>query len=114
MTENAPMLPGFEPQRPDAGEPGYMEQETRKQINKLTELGYLQEHHAGQVALAIVTARQIDRLDGRGAASGQANLSRALKEIFEMLPQPEAATGDTFEAAVQAILAEHRDQPADA
>ncbi|GAB2558734.1 hypothetical protein GCM10027033_14860 [Leucobacter ruminantium] len=104
------MLPGFEPPARDNSEPGYVETETAKQIDKLREMGYIQDHHAGQVALAIVTARQIDRLEGKGAASGQANLSRALKEVFEMLPMPEAATGDTFEAAVRAILAEAEEE----
>lgn len=110
MTENAPMLPGFDQPSTHSTEPGYVERETAKQIEKLREMGYIQDHHAGQVALAISTARQIDRLEGRGAASGQANLSRALKEVFEMMPQPEAATGDTFEAAVRAILAEAADE----
>lgn len=104
MNDEAQMLPGFNWTAPESGELGYVETETRKQIDSLKALGYIQEHHAGQVALAINTARQLDRLQGRGAASGQANLTRALKEVFEMLPQPEAATGDTFEQAVQAIL----------
>lgn len=106
MTENAPMLPGFEPPSPDARKPGYVEQETLKQIEALRALGYIEAHHSGQVALAIYTARQLDRMEGRGAASGQANLTRALKEVFELLPQPEAATGDTFDAAIRAILDE--------
>lgn len=106
MPDPAPMLPGLEPPTPASSEPGYVEQETRKQIDVLTRLGYIQDHHAGQVALAIFTARSLDRLEGRGAASGQANLSRALKEIFEMLPQPDAATQDALSDALAAILAE--------
>lgn len=104
MIENNPMLPGFEVFPPTPSKPGYVEHETIKQIDALRALGYIEAHHSGQVALAIVTARQLDRLEGRGAASGQANLTRALKEVFEMLPQPEAAAGDSFDAAVQAIL----------
>ncbi|MFJ3394009.1 hypothetical protein [Leifsonia aquatica] len=106
MTDDDAMLPGFGDSTADPGKAGYVETETRKQIEKLRELGYIQDHHAGQVALAIVTARALDQSGQRGAASGRANLSRAMKEIFEMLPAPEVASTDDLKLTLDRILAE--------
>jgi len=101
---NAP-LPGMELPSGDPQQPGEVERETQKQIDSLRSMGYIEDHHAGQVALALYTARALDRSEGRGAASGHANLSRAMKEIFEMLPQPEAASSDALDKALEAIMA---------
>lgn len=106
MTGNDAMLPGFGDSTPNPGEAGYVERETAKQIEKLRDMGYIQDHHAGQVALAIVTARALDQSGQRGAASGRANLSRAMKEIFEMLPAPEVASTDNLAQALDRIMAE--------
>jgi hypothetical protein len=112
MTENAPTLPGFEPPEPPTG-PGEIEQATIEQIDALRDMGYVQPHHSGQAALTIATARALDRAIAgrRGAASGIANLSRALKENFEMLPMPEIASTDDLKLALERILDE--EQPSD-
>lgn len=104
--ESAPTLPGFEPARPDDSTPGYVEAQTLRQIEALTADGWITAHHGGPVALAIVTARRVDRAEGRGAPSGQANLLRALKEIFEILPTPERESSDALDKALSAMMTE--------
>lgn len=106
MTDPAPgMLFELGDSAPNDSEPGPVETGTRTQIEALTRLGYISDANAGQVALALATAKQIDALRGKGAASGQANLSRALKEIFETLPSPDAATSDVLGDALKVIMA---------
>lgn len=98
-----PTLPGLElPALPN----GDLEVEVRKQLDQLARLGYLEPHHAGLAALAIVTAQDIDRSKGRGAPSGRANLYRVMNEIFEALPQPEQASKDALEQVLDALRAE--------
>lgn len=100
--QDAPMLPGMEPTMPE----GTVERSTRQQLDALRKLGYLLDHHEGQAELAIVTARAVDRASNnpRGAASGFANLARALREIFETLPTPEAASKDTLDVLLSALM----------
>ena len=111
MTQKTPdtaaFLPGLGLSPTEPHELGEVERATVEQIDALREMGYIEAHHAGQVALARVTARALDRSIGKGAASGQANLSRAMKEIFEMLPQPEAASSDALDKALVAIMEPH-------
>ncbi|MFJ2370871.1 hypothetical protein [Microbacterium sp. NPDC087665] len=106
--ENAPYLPGFDPTPPKDSTPGFIEQETLRQIEALRSMGYIEDHHAGQVALAITTARALDQAQGRGAPSGYANLTRAMKEIFETLPAPEAASADALTKVLDFLMS---DQP---
>lgn len=107
--ETAPMLPGLEAPTPPALPVGQLELHIRKQTDSLTDLGYLEDHHAGLVHLAIVTAQDIDRSQGRGAPSGRANLLRVMNEILESLPQPEAASKDKLDLVLDAL----RDTTAD-
>lgn len=100
MTQEPPMLDGLEP---PAQPMGVVERETQAQIDALKAQGYLEAHHAGQVALALFTARAVDRSEDRGAPSGQANLIRALREIYELLPSPEAASQDALDKALEAL-----------
>ncbi|HXG71278.1 hypothetical protein [Plantibacter sp. RU18] len=102
--ENVAFLPGMGPSEPNADKAGYVERETRKQIEALRTQGFIEDHHAGQVALAIVTAQSLDRASTRDAASGRANLTRAMKEVFEMLPQPAAVSASLLEKALAVIL----------
>lgn len=105
--EITPALPGLgpAPRRPDA-EPGYVEAATLVMVEKLKEDGWISDWHAGPVALAIVTARRVDLSEGRGAPSGQANLLRAMKEIFELLPTPENVSSDALDKALAVMMAE--------
>lgn len=104
MTEE---LPGFA-QKPQYSQgPGPVEQGIAEQVEILKADGWITAHHAGQVALAVRTARDVDQSQGRGAPSGRANLLRVMKEVLEMLPQPEAAAGDALDKALVAILEEH-------
>ena len=105
--EVQPVIPGLEQATPSAGS---LEQATTKQIDRLRELGYLEDHHAGLAELARVAARDIDLSFGRGAPSGRANLLRVMNEIFESLPQPEQASKDALSEVVAALerdLEEH-------
>ena len=97
-------LPGFEPKKQGDHVPGFIEQETHRQIESLRAMGYIEDHHAGQVALAITTARALDQAQGKGAPSGYANLTRAMKEIFETLPAPEAASADALDKVLTFLM----------
>lgn len=107
MTENGQTLPGLEPPTPPSGS---LERSVRDQVTKLEQLGYIEAHHAGLVELALVTARDIDRSFGKGAPSGRANLLRVMKEIFEILPQPETASKDTLDELVAALRSDGDDR----
>lgn len=98
--EMQPALTGLEtPNLPQ----GDLESHVRKQLDALDQLGYLEAHHAGQRALALTCARDLDRSFGRGAPSGRANLLRVMNEILESLPQPEAASKDKLDEVVRAM-----------
>lgn len=99
-------IPGLEPiQTAFSGKPGYVEQATVIMVQSLRNDGWITDYHAGPVALAIVTARRVDRSEGKGAPSGQANLLRAMKEIFELLPSPEQASSDALDKALAMMMA---------
>ncbi len=87
------------------GDPGAVEAAVLKQVAKLRDLGYVEDHHAGLVQLAVMTARDVDMSFGRGAPSGRANLYRVLNEVLEQLPHPEAASTDVLQEVLAAITA---------
>lgn len=88
-------LPGMELGRVEGSAPeGTLQHSVALQVRALQTMGYIEEHHAAQVHLALVAARDIDMSTGRGAPSGRANLLRVMNEILERLPQPEAASVD--------------------
>lgn len=97
-------LPGMDVKKPEKPEPGPVEIGIQAQIEKLTEDGWISQHHAGQVALAVRAAQDVDQSAGKGAPSGRANLLRAMKEILEMLPQPELIQGDALDRALEAMM----------
>lgn len=101
--ETAPMLPGLEPPAEQPGDGLTVEAAMRQQLTKLRELGYIEDHHAGLVLLAITTARDIDRSQTKGMPSGRANLYRVMNEILERIPQPEAASKDALDSVLDAI-----------
>lgn len=103
-------LPGFEAEESKVFQIGPVETGIKQQIDRLTADGWVTDHHAGQVALAIRAARDVDESAGKGAPSGRANLLRAMKEILEMLPQPEASTDGEFNQLLAAVL--EQDAPA--
>lgn len=100
----APVLPGFEVTPPDSGKAGYVETATLLMVEALKADGWITAHHAGPVALAVVTARRVDKSEGRGAPSGQANLLRAMKEIYELLPAPENQSSDALDKALAVMM----------
>ena len=101
----ASTLPGMElPGVPEVGSDESVYEATRRQLQQLAKLGYIEEHHAGKVQLALAAARDIDRSQGRGAPSGRANLYRVMNEILETIPQPEAASKDALDATLQAMM----------
>ena len=83
---------------------GTLEIELGKQISALRDLGYIEPHHSGLVALALATAHDIDRSAGRGAPSGRANLLRVMNEILQTLPQPETASKDKLDDVIAALM----------
>lgn len=103
--EITPALPGLGPvPAAGPGAPGYVEAATVVMVDKLRADGWISDWHAGPVALAIVTARRVDASEGRGAPSGQANLLRAMKEIFELLPTPESVSSDALDKALAFMM----------
>ena len=100
----AETLPGLEPKKPEKPQPGPVEIGIQAQVKKLTEDDWITDHHAGQVALAVRAAQDVDQSAGKGAPSGRANLLRAMKEILEMLPQPELIQGDALDRALEAMM----------
>lgn len=97
-------LPGFGAKPAESLEAGPVEMGITEQIEKLTQDGFITTHHAGQVALAVRAARDVDQSQGKGAPSGRANLLRVMKEILEMLPQPEQQTSGALDRALEAIM----------
>jgi ribosomal protein S12 methylthiotransferase accessory factor YcaO len=94
----------------DAGKLGPMEQSVVEQMDSLRSQGYIENHHAAVVMLARIAARDLDTSQGKGAPSGRANLIRAMKEILETVPMPEAASKD---ALADVVAAMSQDDPAD-
>jgi hypothetical protein len=109
-TETTPALFAVEPETPKISAPGPMEASIIKQMDSLRSQGYIEDHHAGLVMLARIAAADLDTSQGRGAPSGRANLIRAVKEILEIVPAPEAASKDALADVVAAMSA---DDPAD-
>ena len=104
--EIQPTIAGLEPPTLPRGT---VEAEVRRQVAKLQELGYIEDHHAGLVALAVATAADIDRSFGKGAPSGRANLLRVMNEILQTLPQPEMASKSKLDEVVDAMLHDDED-----
>ncbi|WP_104087271.1 hypothetical protein [Arthrobacter sp. GMC3] len=112
-TENEPefeeserMLPIFEEFTTDPAGKGFLEKATMATVKERTEKGWITVGDSGPVALALITARKVDRMTSRDAASGQANLLRAMKEIFEMLPQPTVAGADELADVLAYVMDE--------
>lgn len=93
-------LPGLEPPTMPTGQ---LEAQVRAQIEALQSLGYVEAHHAGLCALAIVTARDLDTTTGHGKPYARANLLRVMNEILMSLPQPETASRDKLDDVIDAI-----------
>jgi len=104
--EEQPTIPGLEP---PTLQNGAVAAEVSRQVEKLRDLGYIEDHHAGLVALALATARDIDRSFGKGAPSGRANLLRVMNEILQTLPQPEMASKSKLDEVVDAMLHDDED-----
>lgn len=98
------MLPLFEEFEPTDGKRGFLETATLETIRVRTQDGWLGPGDSAVMALSIITARKVDRMSPRDAASGQANLIRAMKEILEFMPQPEVAAGAGDLAAVLEVV----------
>jgi hypothetical protein len=106
--DSAPMLPLFEEFEPTDGKRGFLESATLKTIEVRTADGWLGPGDSAVMALAIITARKVDRMTSRDAASGQANLLRTMKEVLETMPQPEVAGSSDLGAVLEVIQAEEQ------
>lgn len=89
---------------PGSEEPGEVEAGVREQIEHLRGQQLLTAAHAGQVALAIRTARDVDESRGIGAPSGRAKLMEVLNDILGELPQLEQRDPGMLDAVVAAIM----------
>lgn len=103
-TETAPELPGLERPKDDPDQIGPVEIGITAQVAQLTADGWITGHHAGLVALALRTARDVDQSTGKGAPSGRANLLRVMNEILDSLPSPEDQSGDALDKALAMIM----------
>jgi hypothetical protein len=91
-------LPGFETKKP---EPGEVEQSFARQMDTLTKSKVMTDAHQGLRALVLRAARAVDQIKPTDAASGQANIIRALNEVAAALPEPkteEVSALDRLEA----------------
>lgn len=93
-------IPGLEPKRTEKGN---VEVEMEKQINKLRELGLINDAHSGTVALCILAARNVDEMGDRGAPSGRAQLLKSVSDVFAMLPSADDVSDDAVDKIVAAI-----------
>ncbi|WP_405472360.1 hypothetical protein [Paenarthrobacter ilicis] len=104
------MLPLFEEFEPTDGKRGFLEKATLETIRVRSADGWLGHGDSAVMALAIITARKVDRISPKDAASGQANLIRSMKEILEFMPQPEVAAGSgDLKAVLEVVMAEEQD-----
>lgn len=71
---------------------GEVEQSYLDQIKELERIGVMNTAHSGIKALVLKAARSVDRMKISDAASGQANLLKALNDIASRLPQPPEKT----------------------
>lgn len=86
-------LPGLGPD-PTDHPVGGMEQQARRTLSKLTDLGYIGEEHAGQMQLYLTLARTIDRTAAGGrAAYAVAQCAKEMRELFESFI-PDDAEGE--------------------
>lgn len=104
-------LPGMGIPGQDYIEGGYVETELGKQISRQQAAGEVDDRHAGIVALAVVAARNVDNMGYVGRPSGRANMLRAAREVFEMLPEPETGQADdAFRGIVDSLTAAPADE----
>ncbi len=107
-TSSQGIFPIFEEKEPAIG---YVETETLKAIETLRETGLLGGESAGMVALAVIAARNVDRMGDRGAPSGRANLISSAKDCLEsLIPEVKA---DVSTQRLQEVLTAIRDEPVD-
>lgn len=95
-------LPGFESVR-ISEEEGEVERSYRSQIEALEKAGVMGEAHSGIKALVLRAARAVDQIKAQDAASGQAQLLKALNDIAAQLPQPKSAEGSVIDQ-LRAVL----------
>ena len=78
-------LPGFEEKPTEIGE---VEKAFTQQMDMLLKDKVMTPAHAGLRSLVLTTARAVDSIKASDAASGRANLIRALNEVSARLPEP--------------------------
>lgn len=66
---------------------GEVEKSYRIQIESLKDAGYLDQTHAGLISLVLKAARAVDDIKPTDAASGRAQLFKALNDIADKLPR---------------------------
>lgn len=73
-------------------EAGYIEQ-----IRELEKLGAMTAAHTGIKTLVLKAARAVDQIKPNDAASGRANLLKALNDIASRLPEPPTTAISTLD-----------------
>lgn len=87
----------------NGGNLGDVETAYAEQIQALEKTGVMGEAHSGIKALVLRAARAVDRIKVTDAASGQAQLLKALNDVAAQLPQPKTADVSVIDA-LRAIL----------
>nr|DAX90686.1 MAG TPA: hypothetical protein [Caudoviricetes sp.] len=78
--------------------PGIVEDAYRRQIDSLKNAGYLDDTHAGLISLVLKAARAVDDIKPTDAASGRAQLFKALNDIADKLPRAVEQAADPLHA----------------
>lgn len=77
---------------------GIVEDAYRRQIDSLKSAGYLDDTHAGLISLVLKAARAVDDIKPTDAASGRAQLFKALNDIADKLPRAVEQAADPLHA----------------
>nr|DAW36652.1 MAG TPA: hypothetical protein [Caudoviricetes sp.] len=96
-----------------AENPGEVEKSYRIQIDSMKEAGYLDETHTGLISLVLKAARAVDDIKPSDAASGRAQLFKALNDIADKLPRPAEQAHDPLQKLTEVLDSVMIPMPAD-
>lgn len=85
-------------QSESAGNPGPVERSFIEQMDHLESARVMTKAHSGIKSLVLRSARAVDQIKPSDAASGQAQLIKALAEVAAQLPAPRAEEVSVIEA----------------
>ena len=89
---------------------GDVEQSFKTQIEYLEKTGVMNAAQAGLKTLVLRSARAVDRIKPTDAASGQANLIKALNEVSARLPEPKSEEVSVIDRLTE-LFAADTDEP---